>query len=402
MPHLHRSTGVVHEIESHTVADDETQPHSNRLPKFNFPTYDGDTTKLWITQAEDYFDMYGVPGRLWVKVTGMHFNGAAKRWIQSLECPTHQIPWTEFCSMLLERFAHDQHESLILKLFHIQQTSIVVDYVERCSTLFDQLKAYTPNPDMRYYTTRFIDGLRYDIRVVVAMQRPQNLDTLYSLSLLQEEVATPIPKLEFHKANSGTRFRGNIKAALPLPHPLELAKAVTIQPTAAATSALPEDKLSTLCLFRRAQGLCDRCAEKWFRGHKCAPTIQLQAMLEVWDLFQLEDVLEQPEEPTKQLNLAISHDAHMGSQGPGTIQFQGTVHGQSVVVLIDSGSSTSFLADSVANRLPQLPRTAMFAAVKIANGQILRCSSVIVDVSFLWVIINFSMTYAFYSLTLMI
>jgi hypothetical protein len=119
-------------------------------------------------------------------------------------------------------------------------------------------------------------------------------------------------------------------------------------------------------------------------------------------LFQLEDVLEQPEEPTKQLNLAISHDAHMGSQGPHTIQFQGTVHGQSVVVLIDSGSSTSFLANSVGNCLPQLPRTAMFVAVKIANGQILRCSSVIVDVSFLWVIINLSMTYAFYSLTLMI
>jgi hypothetical protein len=25
---------------------DENQPNSNRLPKFNFPTYDGDTTKL--------------------------------------------------------------------------------------------------------------------------------------------------------------------------------------------------------------------------------------------------------------------------------------------------------------------------------------------------------------------
>ena len=61
---------------------------------------------------------------------------------------------------------------------------------------------------------------------------------------------------------------------------------------------------------------------------------------------------EQPEEPTEQLNLAISHDAHMGSQGPRTIKFQHTVHGQSAVVLIDSGSSASFLADSVANRLP--------------------------------------------------
>jgi hypothetical protein len=75
-------------------------------------------------------------------------------------------------------------------------------------------------------------------------------------------------------------------------------------------------------------------------------------MQEVWDLFQLDDLPEQPEKPTEQLNLAISHDAHMGSQGPRTIQFQGTVHGQSVVVLIDSGSSASFLAESVVNSLP--------------------------------------------------
>lgn len=76
-PHTSRSADVVHEIQSRTVILDETQPNPNRLPKFNFPTYDGDTTKLWISQAEDYFDMYGVPARLWVQVAGMHFNGAA-------------------------------------------------------------------------------------------------------------------------------------------------------------------------------------------------------------------------------------------------------------------------------------------------------------------------------------
>ena len=70
--------------------------------------------------------MYGVPSRLWVKVAGMHFNGATKHWIQSLESPTHQIPWSEFCSMLLDRFACNQHESLIRQLLHIHQTTTVM------------------------------------------------------------------------------------------------------------------------------------------------------------------------------------------------------------------------------------------------------------------------------------
>jgi hypothetical protein len=42
--------------------------------------------------------------------------------------------------------------------------------------------------------------------------------------------------------------------------------------------------------------------------------------------------------------------------------------GFSVVVLIDSGSSSSFLAASIADQLPQLARVLVKASVKIANG----------------------------------
>lgn len=37
-------------------------------------------------------------------------------------------------------------------------------------------------------TNRFIDGLKDDIRAVVIVHRPQDLDTASSLALLQEEV----------------------------------------------------------------------------------------------------------------------------------------------------------------------------------------------------------------------
>jgi hypothetical protein len=45
------------------------------------------------------------------------------------------------------------------------------------------------------------------------------------------------------------------------------------------------DRVASLKSYRRARGLCDRCAEKWFRGHKCPNTVQLQAIEEVWDLL---------------------------------------------------------------------------------------------------------------------
>jgi hypothetical protein len=36
----------------------------------------------------------------------------------------------EFCSMIHDRFDHDQHEALIRQLFHIRETGFVAKYVE--------------------------------------------------------------------------------------------------------------------------------------------------------------------------------------------------------------------------------------------------------------------------------
>ena len=140
-----------------------------------------------------------------------------------------------------------------------------------------------------------------------------------------------------------------------------------------------DDKLSTLRAYRCARGLCEVYADKWVRGHKCAATVSLQAMQEVWDFFNIEPASKDTDESDEQLLLALSHDARMGSHGQRTIRFHGTVHGLSVVVLIDSGSSSSFLAASIADQLPQLAQVPVKASVKIANGQILSCTSAILD-----------------------
>jgi hypothetical protein len=43
-----------------------------------------------------------------------------------------------------------------------------------------------------------------------------------------------------------------------------------------------------------AQGLCDRCAEKWSYGHKCGPSVQLHAIHELWDLLREQEVSDGP------------------------------------------------------------------------------------------------------------
>jgi hypothetical protein len=55
------------------------------------------------------------------------------------------------------------------------------------------LKAYSPKHDQLYFTMRFIDGLRPNIKSVMLVQRPKDLDTTATLALLQEEVASATP-----------------------------------------------------------------------------------------------------------------------------------------------------------------------------------------------------------------
>jgi hypothetical protein len=114
----------------------------------------------------------------------MHFHGAAKRWLSSVEEQLESTTWEDFCAQLLSRFAREEHEMLLRRLFQIRQTSSINEYIEAFIALVDQLKAYGKHPDPLYYTQRFIDGLRDEIKAIVLVQRPSSLDTTCVLSLL--------------------------------------------------------------------------------------------------------------------------------------------------------------------------------------------------------------------------
>jgi hypothetical protein len=63
----------------------DTRSLTGKLPKMSFPKFDGENPKLWLSCCESYFDMYSVDSSIWVKVASMHFEGAAARWLQSID-----------------------------------------------------------------------------------------------------------------------------------------------------------------------------------------------------------------------------------------------------------------------------------------------------------------------------
>ena len=146
-----------------------------------------------------------------------------------------------------------------------------------------------------YYTIRFLDGLRDDIRSVVQVQRPSTLDTSCSLALLQEEVAGPASRRDARRPEAGFQWRPPPpRGPLPLPAPPRVDKPpapslVSADDKHAADSGKPSvDKFAALKAYRRARGLCDKCAERWRPGHQCATTVQLHVVQELMDLLSLD------------------------------------------------------------------------------------------------------------------
>jgi len=365
-------------------------PHqwpTGRMPKFPFPTFHGENVRLWISNAEDYFDIYQVEPHLWLKISKQQFKDSAAHWIQSIEPELKSLTWPTFCLLLHDRFGRDQHQTLIRKLFQIHQESTVSDYITQFSVLIDKLKAYNPNIDMLYYTTRFVDGLREDIRAVVIVQRPHNLDTAYTLALLQEEV-TDSGKRKDHRREALPFHKASYRTTPPAPTPAT--RAADSGFTVPANAKTPEERFRALRAYRRAKGLCDNCAEKWSRDHRCAPTVRLNAMQEVFDLFSITDDSVETDDamdwssaspPADQLLLAISSDAMTGNRGARTMLFYGDIQSVPVKVLIDSGSTTSFISQAIVDQLQLLTLKLVNQSVQVANGETLQCTAVAANCS---------------------
>jgi hypothetical protein len=105
-------------------------------------------------------------------------------------------------------------------------------------------------------------------------------------------------------------------------------KNVDVKRNTEATRISPVDrKVSALRAYRRAKVLCQYCAEKYFRGHKCASTVQLQAVQELWDMLQSEvdsAKVTNASDQEAELNYLLSHEAVVVGGTAKSLKFLGS------------------------------------------------------------------------------
>lgn len=350
------------------------------FPPLDSPQFDGSNPKLWIRKCETFFDIYSVAKHYWVGLATMNFIGSAAFWLQSIQSRSAKLSWEGLGSALCARFDRDERNHMICQFFRINQTTSISDYIETFSDLVHEMLAHDPTIANSIITNRFIDGLRDDIRAIVVVHRPQDLDTASSLALLQEEVLVDYPRKEFKKpdgisyqkrySTDGTKSGVSSSIASPSRslHSLPVDDKKSSKPVKPKTM---DDKLSALKAYRRAKGLCYKCGEKWNPSHKCLLQFPCILLKKFGCSDSTNTQFDSDDSDVTDDLCALSSQAIHGTEGYKTIRLRGFVSGLEAFILVDFGSTHCFINEQLAATIPRWKMLETPLLVKVANGNLL-------------------------------
>ena len=118
-----------------------------------------------------------------------------------------------------------------------------------------------------------------------------------------------------------------------------------------------DSKVAELMAFRKANGLCYTCGEKWTRrGHKCPEHVPIHLLQELLGLLHIssdEDSDSSDTKPDCPEDCVMAVQKELSAQPPKsrkTLRFRGFVGKQELLILLDSGSAGTFISQHVAQK----------------------------------------------------
>nr|CAD1824585.1 unnamed protein product [Ananas comosus var. bracteatus] len=249
--------------------------------------------------------------------------------------------------------------------------------VEEYQEQFEELRARILTTDSQfsgsYFLSSFLSGLKEEIKSAVKMLYPRTLVQAFEQAKLQEQTIAAMMKRNkqmFKLAgitNSSSNYKGIGSATSG-----RYSDTTRNQPKFAAEKVFPNRQLIEQ---RRAAGLCFKCGDKYSPGHICKQQVvnALQAVpevTEVYDEISLQEIegenkveLEEAEE------LGLSIHALSAEDSQDTIKIQGESKGKTLSILVDTGSTHSFIDIGIAKETKASISTTNPLLVTVANGQ---------------------------------
>ncbi|RVW75982.1 hypothetical protein CK203_052825 [Vitis vinifera] len=325
-----------------------------RLPKLEIPLFSGDNVQGWVFQMERFFTYHRTPPDQKMTIAAFYMTGIALQWFQWMHSTSQLSSWEVFTHQLDLRFGPSKFINHEAQLYKLKQTSTVEAYLAD----FENVSTRVTGLSHANMLNCFISGLHDDIQRELSILKPYTLHEAMGLAKLLED-----------KCNTAKPF---FKKSTAFPTPSASTKPATPLPLKRLTPA----EMAT----RRAQGLCFNCDDKFVPGHRCRPPQFLCLMTEndgVPNEVQLAatEVTIQGEQPELMIDHPqISFHAFTGQLIRSTLKLAGSINGQSVVVLIDGGSTNNFIQSRLTKHLGLTVQTSPHLKVTIGNGDSLGCA----------------------------
>jgi len=264
-------------------------PHTKeyRLPKTDFPRFDGIDPKLWKDKAEKYFRLFKVPAHMWSPFATMHFNTTAARWLQTYEAQHSVETWAELCVALVNKYGKDNYHHHMKDILQCRQTEDVTSYHTTFNESMHKVLMHNEALDDIFFATKFVEGLKPQIRNALMLHKPRTVDAALSLALMQEEMLEHNQK-RYSVRNARHYTGGGVNPERPSS---SADKGVLgAAPTEEKSSAKPQgaSKFDSLRAQRKARGECFKCGAKYGPNHKCPKHVPLHILEELLEVIQID------------------------------------------------------------------------------------------------------------------
>lgn len=222
--------------------------HRQWTPKMDFPKFDGNGVKVWIDNCETYFAFYQITEAFLVSATSMNLMGDAANWYQTWKLEVGWHDWEMLKTAISREFDVHLRSVKMDELLLLKQTSTVIEYCSKFSELVYQIRLYDPLLCGSVLVSHFMLGLKDDLRSFVQAAQPTTVTQDCLVALAQEGAHIGQPRKRFNQCRDNAVGRGNEKPKLARG---ELWKAQQLKE------------------YRRAQGLCFKCGDKYVSGQVC-------------------------------------------------------------------------------------------------------------------------------------
>ncbi|XP_076908279.1 uncharacterized protein LOC143565074 [Bidens hawaiensis] len=290
---------------------------NNRLTKIEFPRFCGENLEGWLCRVEHFFEIDATTGNLKVRYAIVHLDDTALLWHQSFVKSrggsVEGMPWSEYKEAIVARFEFD---------LALTRVNICDEYA--VSLFLRAIKSEIGNP-VKLLRPRNLP----EAYMLARVQNDNNMSSIHSSKFFKPSYASFVPKI----TDYGNRGMGGINNSL-LPTPL-------LKPKPLNSRRLSHKEIE-----------------------------EKRAKVDMEDDYNtlVEPMMQTVQDP------CISLNAIMGVPSYSTMRVQGAIGTKPLQILIDSGSTHTFLNLDLAVKMLCPIKKVAELNITVADGNKLSCT----------------------------